>query len=171
MKIITKIRKKIKYFLAEFKYFFKFRLPFTHGWNEYHNPFYHWWKVRKYFKMPYVHFIHKKDFWCYGCYARKDLYNKYVHIRFGAVGWKDKDSGPSYEYDPMIEIVFFRKYHLVWIFNWVTKDDPDSWIKNITTWEAILDMIYYEKSLDTVVKESVCSDKERYITIENNLRR
>lgn len=36
-------------------------------------------------------------------------------------------------------------------FNYITKDDEDSSTRNIATWEAMLDMVYNNKTLYQVV--------------------
>ena len=122
--------------------------------NEFENPLYHWWLVRKEFKRPKCHFIFKKNLWFFGLYINPSYYNKFIHIRTSAVGWKDKYDEPCHEWDPFIQIVFFRKWHMCWIFNWVDPKDPKSYVKNISTWEAILSRIYYNKSLDTCIEEN-----------------
>lgn len=105
-------------------YFFHSKIPFiSPGWNEYKNPWYHWWKAREYFKRPEAHFLFRKRFWTFGLPARRDYYNPVVDIGFHALGWKDKWDSPRHEWDPMIYITFFRTWHLLWIFNWVVKGE------------------------------------------------
>lgn len=136
--------------------------------NEFKNPFYHWWKVRKEFKRPKCHFIFKKNLWFFGLYINRKYYNRFIHIRTSAVGWKDKYDSPRHEWDPFIQIVFFRKWHMCWIFNWVDPNDPKSHIKSMSTWEAILSRIYYSKSLEECVEENTWEgDSENYTIVEN----
>lgn len=130
-------------------HFLKYKLPFSKGWNKLHNPLYHWWKVRKDFKRPRAHFIASKNpIWFYGFPIRSDYLNRVIDIRFKALGWKDKYNSPRHEWDPYISILLFRKYHLLWTFNWTDPLDYSS--SSMATWEAILDMLYYGKSLEEV---------------------
>lgn len=62
---------------------------------------------------------------------------------------------------------------MIFIFNYITKDDEDSSTRNIATWEAMLDMVYNNKTLYQVVNrhqwcKSVDNRKE-VITIKDNL--
>ena len=41
-------------------------------WNEYHNPFYVWWKYRKYFKFPNIKTHIRKLTWFFGFPIRVD---------------------------------------------------------------------------------------------------
>lgn len=67
-------------------YFFHSKIPFlSPGWNEYRNPWYHWWKARKYFKRPRPTFYLERTF---GLPIRRDYYSPV--IGFHALGWKDK---------------------------------------------------------------------------------
>jgi hypothetical protein len=142
-------------------------------WNLYNNPFYHWWLVRKEFKRPKCHFIFKKNLWFFGLYINPTYYNRFIHIRTSAVGWKDKYDIPRHEWDPFIQIVFFRKWHMVWLFNWVDKTDQRSYISSMATWEAILDRIYYNKDLQTSINENTWGDATEgsEINILKNIRR
>lgn len=137
--------------------------------NEFKNPFYHWWKVRKEFKRPKCHFIFKKDLWFFGLYIKREYYNKFIHIRTSAVGWKDKYDSPRHEWDPFVQIVFFRKWHMCWVFNWIDPKDPKSYVKSMATWEAILNRIYYSKTLDACIDENTWGDDsgEEYDIKEN----
>ena len=75
----------------------------------------------------------------------------------------------------MICITFFRTWHLSWIFNWVVKGEKNSLTRSMTTWEAILDYLYYNKNIDQVIDNHVWSYKEdgekKYITIIPNMTR
>lgn len=157
-------------------YFFHSKIPFlSPGWNEYRNPWYHWWKARKYFKRPKAHFLFRKKFWTFGLPIRRDYYSPVIDIGFHALGWKDKWDSPRHEWDPMICITFFRTWHLLWIFNWATKHKKDSITGSMATWEAILDYSRYNKSIDQVVDNHVWSYEEngekKYITIIPNMTR
>lgn len=157
-------------------YFFHSKIPFlSPGWNEYLNPWYHWWKARKYFKRPKAHFLFRKNFWTFGLPIRRDYYSPVIDIGFHALGWKDKWDSPRHEWDPMICITFFRTWHLLWIFNWAVKEEKNSLTRSMATWEAILDYSRYNKSIDQVVDNHVWSYEEngekKYITIIPNMTR
>lgn len=155
-------------------YFFHSKIPFlSPGWNEYRNPWYHWWKARKYFKRPKAHFLFRKNFWTFGLPIRRDYYSPVIDIGFHALGWKDKWDSPRHEWDPMICITFFRTWHLLWIFNWATKHKKDSITGSMATWEAILDYTRYDKSLSYVVDNHIwLYDGEKvYISIVPNMTR
>lgn len=137
-------------------YFFHSKIPFiSPGWNTYCNPWYHWWKVRKYFKQPDSHFYCGKITWFFGLPCRHDYYNRILDIHFSALGWKDKWYTPRHEWDPYIAITIFRKWQLIWTFNWADENDNDSITRSMATWEAILDFSYYNKSMKWVVNNHI----------------
>ena len=129
-----------------------FNLPFTKVWNEYHNPFIVWWKARKWFNFPYIHFYCGKVTWFFGMPISKTKYNKVLDFRISALGWKWKYSHVEHEWDPYIVFTFFRKWQIMWVFNYVHKNDEASSTRNIATWEAMLDIVYNNKSLSYVVR-------------------
>ncbi len=141
--------------------------------NEYHNPLMPWWKVRKIFKRPKCHFIYGKNIWFFGMYARRDYYNPIIHINSSALGWKWKYDMVRHEWDPYINITFFRKWHLIWIFNWCDKKDEQSKTRSMATWEAILDYLYNNKTLEECINSHIWSKVEgesEDITIHKNIR-
>lgn len=151
-------------------YFFKSKIPFISPlWNDYHNPWYHWWKVRKYFTRPKAHFMYAKNFWTFGLPIVKSYYNPILDIRFLALGWKSKYDSPRHEWDPMISITFLRTYTLLWTFNWQTKENMYSDTSSMATWEAILDYTYFNKSIDYIVEEHIWKHDSDYITIIPNM--
>jgi len=162
----------LKYQLS---YFFNHRMPFSKGWNEYRNPLYPWWKARKYFKRPKAHLIMGKDIWFFGLYANRNYYNRILTIQLSSLGWKDKFDFPRHEWDPFINICFFRHYHIIWVFNWIDKKDQDSYTRSSATWEAILDYTRYDKSLSYVVDNHIWScdrgGEKVYISIVPNMTR
>lgn len=153
-------------------YFFKHKIPFTKSWNEYHNPWYHWWKARKYFKKPKCHLHKGKLTWFFGFPCDKKYLNSILDIRFSSLGWKDKYNSPRHEWDPYISIVFFRKYQLLWIFNWINKKDKFSDTRSMATWESILDYIYYNESIEHCKKTHIWNNinTSEKITIDSNLK-
>lgn len=131
-------------------YFFHNRIPFlSPGWNEYHNPWYIWWKCRKHFKKPKWCLVRKgRIAWFFGLPCRRDYYNRIFDIHLSALGWKDKFDSPRHEWDPYIAITFLRKWQLCWWFTYIKKGDKDSKTRNLATWEAMLDYLYYGRSID-----------------------
>lgn len=145
------------------------------SWNEYHNPFYYWWKARKYFKRPKIHFIYGKNIWFFGLPVRKDYYNPIISIRSESLGWKWKYDEVRHEWDPYFQIVFFRKYHLIWLLNWINKKDKYSNTRSMATWEAILDYLYNKKTIEECINGhrwiGKYGEKDEYvITIKENLK-
>ena len=122
------------------------------NWNEYHNPFYIWWKVRKIFKRPKCHVYIGKKTWFFGLAILDCYYNPIISIKFRALGWKWKYDDVRHEWDPYIQIRLFRKWDIIFIFNWVDESDSDSSTRNMATWEAILDYLYNNKTIEECIK-------------------
>lgn len=145
---------------------------FIKHWNEYNNPFYVWWKCKDWFLSPSCHIYCGKKTWFFGLPITDRYYNKILDIRFSAVGWKWKYERIEHEWDPYIAITLFKKWQLIFIFNYVVKKDKNSGTRNIATWEAMLDIVYNNKSLCQAVNGHQwykCPDKKEVITIKNNL--
>ena len=165
--------KKYGSLYSKVAYFFKYKIPFvSKGWYEWHFPYYHWWKARKYFKRPKAHFIFAKYFWTYGLPVNRKYYNPIIDIEFSGLGWKTKYDEYRHEWDPMINIVLFRKWHIMWVFNWINKDE-DSTTASMATWEAMLDYLYRHKTLKWVVDNHRwghgINEDSHIITIHRNL--
>ena len=140
--------------------------------NECYNPFYHWWKVRKEFKRPHAHLHTGKIIRLYGMPIRDEFYNKFLDIKFSSLGWKDKYNHPEHEWDPYISIIFFNKFQLLWTFNWTKKNNANSYTRSMATWEAILDRLYFHKSLEECIEDNIWGTvKDEKITIEENIKR
>ena len=102
-------------------------------WNEYHNPFYYWWKVRKLFKFKYKLYVGEYH-WSFGDYIRKSP----VTLRFIVLGWKTKYGSFRHEWNPCIYFKFFK-----WQIRFIIGP-----IKECTWyWETILDWVYNEDKL------------------------
>ena len=157
------------------KYFFKHKIPFTRSWNRYHNPLHHWWKARNVFKRPKAHFYCGKLTWFFGFPCRKDYLNKILDIRFSSLGWKTKYDSYRHEWDPYISIVFFRKWQLLWVFNWVDKNDELSYTRSMATWEALLEYLHLNIPIDSCIRrhtwESGFGEISYKITIHKNLKK
>lgn len=140
-------------------YFLYSKIPFiSKGWNEYHNPLYHWWKVRKYFKFPKVSFYFRKN---YTYLKIKKFYNSILCIQFSALGWKNKYNQPRFMWNPFIKIILFKKYNLLWIFYW-EKD----YIYNSMVWEYIIKLIYYDTTIENIKKYN----SRIFLYIHNNFK-
>ena len=139
-------------------------------WNQYHNPFYYWWKVRKNFKRPKCHFVYGKNLWWFGLYINKNYYNKFIHFRMSGLGWKWKYDECRHEWDPYIQIVFLRKYHLIWVFNWVDKNDKNSYTRSMATWEALLEKYHDKTKMNKLVQKHTWNGEDGDITIQDNLK-
>lgn len=139
--------------------------------NEYNNPFMPYWKVRKIFKRPKCHFMYGTQIWFFGLILRQYL-NPIFSFRTSALGWKWKYDEVRHEWDPYIYICLFRKYQFIWVFNWVDKNDKDSGVRSMATWEAILDYLYNNKTIEQVVNEHQWGSLvgAPTITINNNLK-
>lgn len=127
-----------KYGSLRYKLSYFFIVKFFPGWNEYRNPWYHWWKARKYFKRP--TFYLERTF---GLPIRRDYYSPV--IGFHALGWKDK-------WGPMICITFSE---LGIYYGYLTGLLNIKRIVLLATWEAILDYTRYDKSLSYVVNNHI----------------
>lgn len=63
--------------------------------------------------------------------------------------WKDKYNSPRHEYNPRIFFSLFDYIHLYVV--WTIGDSMD----DMVYWEAILNWMYYGKSLQEAIKESI----------------
>lgn len=154
-------------------YFFKCKIPFTKIWNEYNNPYFPWWKARKYFKRPkWKTVICGKISWFFGLPIRHDYYNRILDIRLSALGWKSKYDSPRHEWNPYIAITLFRKWQIVWMLVYGDKNDPHYLTKNEATWEAMLDYLYFNIPIDEVVDNNIWKSGEdpEPITIKENMK-
>lgn len=136
-------------------------------WRAYHSPYYYWLKLRKYFKRPNISFYCGKIHRFTGFPISDKYLNSLIDIRVCSLGWKTKWNSVRFEWDPYISIVFFKKYQLVWKFFY--KNSDEQYTKNLATWEAMLDMIYYNKTIVQVFNEHQWKGKDILITIKDNL--
>ena len=67
--------------------------------------------------------------------------NPIIDIRSSSLGWKSKYDSPRHEWDPYFAITFFRKYRIMWMWNYITNDSNDN-VRSMATWEALLDYLY-----------------------------
>lgn len=145
-------------------------------WCEFHNPYYYWWKVRKYFKRPKFHFLYAgKLTWIFGLPILTDYYNPYFDIILKGVGWKSKYDSPRHEWDPMFAITILRKWQIIFTWNYYPKkvfkqNKNDAGTISMATWEAILDMVVFNKSLEEVYKEQRWVSGSKTLTIIDNIR-
>lgn len=129
-----------------------------------------WWKARKVFKRPKCHFIFGKDLWFFGLYINPKFYNPIIHFKYSSLGYKIKWDEYRHEWDPHFQIVLFRKWHFIWIFNWIDKKDKTTLTSSMSTWEAILDYNDGRSLKDCIDYHTWKSSKYGYITIEDNLK-
>lgn len=130
--------------------------------GQYTNPYYYWWKVRKYWKMPKIHLAHLgKVTWWHGLPTSINYYSKYFDIRLRGLGWKDKCNYPSYEWDPYLCFTFFRKFQIIFTWNFCPYfyNHQEYNTINMFTWEAILAMVNYGKNIT-----DACHDFGEYQT-------
>lgn len=142
--------------------------------RKYNNPLYPWWEVRKIFKRPKCHLYVGKKTWFFGLPIRDEYYNPIISFHISSLGWKWKYDEVRHEWDPYIAIRLFRTWDIILLFNWINKNDSDSGVRSMSTWEAILDYIYNKKPLKDCIFEhrwSSISDKSKIITIKPNIRK
>lgn len=126
---------------------------FNNLWNQYKNPYYYWWKVRKYWKIPKLHLYHiGKITWFYGMPVYNEYYNKYLDIHISGLGWKDKEGSPRFEWNPYFCITLLRKWQIILTWSFCPhfldfKDPTHSRLSNEMTWEVILSMVHYDKNI------------------------
>lgn len=140
-------------------------------WNEYHNPLYYWWKVRKIFKRPKIHFIFGKNIYMFGFPINKKYYHPILYVKFSNLGWKPKYDDVRHEWDPYIHIRLFKKWDFIWLFNWVRKHDRNSAISSMATWEAILEMAYDNLDINTAINKNVWVGATPYTNLTKSAKR
>jgi len=132
------------------------------------NPFKTWWKVRKYFKMPSLHFhkvgniFRKKvhtQFGDYGInicpYASYGRIAKIIDVYIDDVMWKDKWNSPRHERNPIIWILFFRRIGFCITFNIKYRDELGKICNgDMYYWEFILNYLYYHNNLKSALLAS-----------------
>lgn len=153
------------------KNYFKYRTIFSKLWLEYHLPLYQWYKAKDKFKKPICHFSFGKPHWFFGWYVNPKYINPIIDIRSSSLGWKDKENSPRHEWDPFFAITFFRRYRFIWIWNYISDPlDTNDCVRSMSTWEALLDYLYYDRDIRQVSKYHVWEDsKGNRITIDKNL--
>ena len=143
-------------------------------WNQYHNPYYYWWRVRAYFKRPRVHLAHAgKTTWFYGLPIMNEYYKKILDIRLLGLGWKTKYDEVRHEWDPYLAITILRRYQIIWVWNWIDVKDEHSHVRSIATWEAILDVLYSHVPAQEVESHHqwfASVDSSKIISIKNNMK-
>jgi hypothetical protein len=131
------------------------------------NPLKEWWKVKRYFKPPTMHIHIGELTWFYG--RLPYIHRKFIDFEADSLGWKDKYSSPRHEWDPFIAITFFKKFEICITFNFDKGRENDN-TRSMATWEAIIDMLYYKRSLMQVCNEHVWVTMDRQtIDIKSNL--
>lgn len=119
--------------------------------NEYNNPYYWWWKVRKFWKMPKIHLAHiGKITWRFGLPCSIESYNRIFDCAISGLGWKDKYDEPRFEWDPYLCFTFFRKWQIIFVWNYCSyfinaKYEIMEIETSQHTWESILWMANYNQ--------------------------
>lgn len=150
--------------------YFKYDTIFSKYWMEYHFPLSQWYKARDKFKKPKCHFICGKPVWFFGWPAREEYINPIIDIRSSSLGWKSKYDSPRHEWDPYFAITFFRKYRIMWMWNYITDDSNDN-VRSMATWEALLDYLYFDRTIDWVKENHVWLNHDKSeIRIDKNLK-
>lgn len=105
------------------------------------NPLKTWWKVRKWFRFPKpsIYFGPIIDGLPIG------FPNKWIELHCYDVTWKDKYNSPRFEFVPQINLELFKKWQLLLTFQTANND---------VYWETILDIIYYNRSLQQAIKRN-----------------
>lgn len=109
------------------------------------NPFRTWWKARKYFKFPKLKIYTWK-------YSNRSESSKLLNITFRDIEWKDKWRSPRHEYNPIIQLTFFRKFAIELIFT--------NKVDDTIYWETILDYLYYSKNIYESVNNNIWKDSK-----------
>lgn len=130
-----------------FKHFIQYKIPFVWKWNKRHNPYYEWWKVRKYFKPPKPHILIGKKIWFYGLPIADCYYNKWITCKWQGLGWKPKYDEVRHEWNPMFWICWRKKWFFIVMFTY----GNDS-ISNMGTWECLLSMLYNNTAFSDAVR-------------------
>ena len=96
-------------------------------WNEYNNPFYYWWKVRKYYRF-FFKIVTGKYYWIFGDRIRMPK----VYFKCKGLGWKPKYDQYRFEWSPYILFKFFN-WHIRLIIGPIDSVSP------FIYWESILE--------------------------------
>lgn len=161
----------------------KIRLWFIEK-NIYHNPFYHWWKVKKYFVMPKFYFVCGK----YSGYGGLPVWNHYSIINFycRSLYWDDKFNLPYYKASPIVCFIFknpitYKKYWVGLILKYSDSFEKNMMFNDIAeviSWETILNVLYYNKTIDEAIElnswsifDKNCEKVEYKIDAKNILRK
>ena len=136
-------------------------------WNDYHNPLYIWWKCRKYFKFPQIKFYVGKPIWFFG-FPLKNYINRFIDIRFKALGWKTKWGDFRHEWNPYISLILFNKLEFLITFGYWGKHTE--MCRDIATWEAMLCYLYKNIPVDRLSKTHRWVGSNSLTTIEENVK-
>lgn len=108
------------------------------------NPLKTYHKARRYFKRPKCHiYIGKTK---RGFPICIDMVGKILNIWCNDIIWKDKFREPRFEYNPSINIEFFRKWQIYIEWGAPVANYKEFWCLNDCYWEAMLYYLYYNKS-------------------------
>lgn len=111
--------------------------------------------------------------WFYGLPILAQYYNPVIDIHLSGLGWKSKYDSPRHEWNPFIAITLFRSWQIVWMWHYCPKsikDKADSSCISMATWEAILDIAVYNRTIEQVYKDHQWLSNNHTLTIKENLR-
>lgn len=114
------------------------------------NPLKTYWKVKQLVQPMDLHVYIGR--WAGGLPMFRGNLGKILTIWCNDIEWKDKYNSPRSEYDPQINIVFFRKWQILIFWNKIYKGEDRSHIY----WETILQYLYYNKKNLPISK--ICDD-------------
>lgn len=137
-------------------------------WNNYHNPLYIWWKCRKYFKFPQIKLYVGKPIWFFGFPLNRYI-NKFIDIRFSALGWKTKFDDFRHEHDPYISLILFNRLEFLITFGYWGRKQSDI-CRDLATWESMLDFLYKDIPVNRSSEVHRWEGSNDLTTIEENIK-
>lgn len=126
-------------------------------WNAYNNPFYYWWKVRKYYKFKYKWVIGKYQ-WVFGDYLYR--HRPKVYFQCMGLGWKSKYDSYRFEWAPFILFKFFS-WQIRFVVGPLDVPSPDIY------WESILEFTDKtdKRSFKEIIDSHVWRDNDKKLDI------
>lgn len=142
------------------RFFNRLKFPWYNTSNSYisywiENPLKTWWKARKYFKRPKIHFH----------FSREKFYRigKIIDINISDIQWKDKYNSPRHEISPKISIILFRRFEFSILFYIYYIDEfGDKRNGDMEYWEYLLNWLYYKKKKTLKCYSGWISDSKLY---------
>lgn len=117
-------------------------------------PYQEWKLVKKYFPKPKIKLL-TGHIWFFGMPIRKDFGNPICYIQWSNLGWKWKFEFVRHEWDPYIQIVFFRRWRLMLVWHYGDKINDT---QDMCTWEAILETAYKKRNAKEAIQSNCWGD-------------